>query len=354
MTTPEDIHWGAYQEYEGPFYKGKIPYQIPEKPQDFDKLIAVITATEGGRYDAINMYDRMILSVGLIQWGEAGIFAVSNLLGEVCDQVGLDTVLNPLNDILNICEAEFKKNPKNQWRFFLKGNEVTTISQQQQLFLGCDGHKGNWTPEAKVRAKKWAASVANVWVDPKAQEVQRRYTANRVLAFNMKESRVLLFNDSLPSTGWVGAIRAIYLSFAANLPKTANDMLVSTKFIGEKWSEEWCISLVKKLTFGAKIGIYPRRYEAIRPVVEKLYGVNLPKTAKDLEFWTTPEPKNVGQQSVETEITPLPTQTADLQVTQALVTNPATSLTDNSGNQARLITIIKFLFNLFLRLFGRN
>jgi hypothetical protein len=348
MTTPEDIHWGAYQEYEGPFYKGKIPYQIPEKPQDFDKLIAVITATEGGRYDAINMYDRMILSVGLIQWGEAGIFAVSNLLGEVCNQLSPDVVLQPLQTVLNIQDVEFKKNPKGQWRFFLKGKEVTTITEQQQLFLGCDGHKGNWTPTAKAHAKSWAAAVANVWVNPKAQEIQRRYTANKVLGFAMKESKALLFNDTLPSTSWIGAMRAIYLSFAANLPKTANDMLISTKFIGEKWSEEWCISLIKQLTLGPKIGIYPRRYDAIRPVVEKLYGINLPKTVKDLESWSAPEPKDAIKNDQKNEIT----TTQSTMKQEAIVTH--STIAETSANTKNgVLSIFKFLFELFFKIFKR-
>lgn len=286
MTKISEIYWGSYQMYEGPYFKGKIPYKTPKSLQDYDKLLAVITATEGGHYDAINMYDRMILSSGLIQWGEAGIFAVSNMLGEVCNAGHPNMVLEPLSHVLNDCNAEFKKNPKGVWRFFLGGKEVTTVAQQQLLFLGCDGHKGSWTPEAKMRAKAWAAAVASIWENPDAQEIQRKYTSSRLLLFSMRESKEVLFNDNLPHEGWVGAIKAIYLSFAANLPKVANDMLASTVFVGPKWSESWCISLIKRLTFGPNIAIYPRRYDAIRPVVESIYGIQLPKNAKSLETWT--------------------------------------------------------------------
>jgi len=53
-----------------------------------------------------------------------------------------------------------------------------------------------------------------------------------------------------------------------------------------KWSKDWCIHITKQLTFGPKIAIYPHRYKAIRPVVEKLYGVDLPDHADELKKWT--------------------------------------------------------------------
>jgi len=84
------------------------------------------------------------------------------------------------------------------------------------------------------------------------------------------------------------AFRAIYLSFADNNPKHASSSLM----VGlaqaqpvERWTEGWLTVVVKALTFVPGIAIYPRRYQAIRPVVEKLYGVDLPDTDEDLKLW---------------------------------------------------------------------
>ena len=95
--------------------------------------------------------------------------------------------------------------------------------------------------------------------------------------------------DGQPSMGWTGAMRAIYLSFAGNLPSVASKQLdLGVKSTDKaKWSKDWCIHIAKQLTFGPKIAIYPHRYKAIRPVVERLYGVDLPDMAEDLKKWTS-------------------------------------------------------------------
>ena len=55
MVQPSDIGWGGYGGYEGPFFRGVIPFDASHLPTFEDKAVAVITATEGGHYDAINM-----------------------------------------------------------------------------------------------------------------------------------------------------------------------------------------------------------------------------------------------------------------------------------------------------------
>ena len=57
MSVIADIGWGRYRQYEGPFYRGEHRFVLPEDHQRHDRILAVTTATEGGRYDAINMYD---------------------------------------------------------------------------------------------------------------------------------------------------------------------------------------------------------------------------------------------------------------------------------------------------------
>lgn len=346
---PEDIGWGLYREYEGPFYKGRVPFQLPAKLNTADKIVAVITATEGGRYDAVNMYDRMIISVGLIQWGEAGTFSVSSLLGEVC-KTHESHVLKCLEPALVNNGAAFKKNSKGLWRFYKGTQEVTSIAQQQLLFLGCDGKKGSWTQETKTQAKLWAACVANIWQNPEVCEIQRKYTANKVQAFMMPESKELLL-DEKPWEGWVGATRSIYLSFAANLPKTANDMLVSTKFSGEKWSEEWCLSLVKHLTFGPNITIYPHRYDAIRPVVARLFGVNLPQTSKDLLDW---KPIEIDTRSVEKEETVQEIVIKELQTSETTIKDSQLESNMVISQPETFVPWWVKLLELIFKLFGKK
>lgn len=53
--TVNNIGWGSYTNYEGPFFRGTIPYTLPENPTEADLELLVLTSTEGGRYNAINM-----------------------------------------------------------------------------------------------------------------------------------------------------------------------------------------------------------------------------------------------------------------------------------------------------------
>jgi hypothetical protein len=67
MVDKSQIKWGEYKNYEGPYFIGSVPFSLSSNPSDDEKILAVITATEGGCYDSINMYDSCILSSGLIQ-----------------------------------------------------------------------------------------------------------------------------------------------------------------------------------------------------------------------------------------------------------------------------------------------
>lgn len=290
-VTVDHISWGRYGNYEGPAFRGLIDYHLPVNPTDIDKFIAVITSVESGRYDAINMWDRGILSVGLIQWIEASQYSISNMFGKIIETCGSDIIFDPLYPALEASNATFKKNKKGQWRFFFNDHrgEVDTLTKQRELFLGCEGTKGTWTTEAVSKAKLWATCVANVWEDKLAQEVQNSYTRNRLMGFVYKDAKKELFGVE-PSLGWVGATRAAFMSFAINMPSVANAqlMIAISGLKSPKWSPAWCISLIKQLTFGPKIAIYPIRYNAIRPVIEKLWNVELPKKAKDLSEWVEP------------------------------------------------------------------
>jgi hypothetical protein len=93
------------------------------------------------------------------------------------------------------------------------------------------------------------------------------------------------FFSTAPDTNIAKCLKAGYLSFAANNPTWANNHLK----IGVEsntypaWSIEWVDLIFKELTFGPNIVIYPIRYNAIRPKLESLYGVNLVNTADELK-----------------------------------------------------------------------
>lgn len=286
--TPTDIAWGSYKEFEGPFGRGSKPFALPATPSENHKYLAVLTATEGGRFDAINMYDRCIVSIGLVQWCEASYFLSSKLLGAIAEKdLGL---MAPLQPALSASGAIFTKTQRGAWRFLFKDSrgECDTAAEQQQLFLlRSNGLKGSWDAESKEHAKLWAACLANTLAQDAALPIQVDYTAARVKGFAMPASKAVLLDDPAASEGWVGAMRAGFLSYAGNLPAVAAKHLdIALKTApGAKWSKDWCIHIFKELTFGPQIAIYPHRYNAIRPVLEKLYGVDMPDFAKELATW---------------------------------------------------------------------
>lgn len=249
--------------------------------------MAVVTAAEGGHYDAINMYDAGIVSVGLIQWINAGQHSVDAMLGRVATDCGIDKVLGPLKPALELSKATFKKTPAGTWRFHdANGVPVETNAQQRALFfLGC-GPKGSWNANAKLHAKVWAAAFANIWVDPGARKAQVDYTVPRLKGFLFSNLQKELY-DGNPDTGWYGAIRAAIISYGVNLPsptaKLYNAFIASTKL--KKWSSDWCIALLQHVTFQSKQHHWLLRYNSIRPVLEKLWGVKLPKTTRELSVW---------------------------------------------------------------------
>jgi len=148
------IKWGSYKQWEGPYTLGTKKFSLPHDPLLEHLLIEVITATEGGTFDAVNMYDSMICSIGLIQWVDAKYYLASKLLGAIASTD--KSLLNPLDPILNLAQAEFIEIIPGKWRFKFKDSrgEVDEIKEQQQLYLlHTDGIIGNWDNESKEYAK---------------------------------------------------------------------------------------------------------------------------------------------------------------------------------------------------------
>jgi hypothetical protein len=307
-TIIRDIGWGSYLNYEGPYFKGKIKFSIGTKPTEEEKWLEVFSATESGHYDAINMYDRCVLTVGIAQWCEGRQFSVSDMLGFVAEKCGTQVIHSALMPSMISSNATFKKLSTGKWRFvFLDGRgEVNTLQKQQELFLGCDGLKGNWAPDMQLKAKQWAADMASIWIDAGARKAQVDFTVPRMKWFFLKDAKNILLEDK-EDTQLAHMIRAAYASYAGNNPTHANNALLELmkEDLHDKWSYAWCIELLKKLTFNPKIAIYPGRYDKIRPVLERLWlGIILPKSSNDLKVWV----------SARREIPTVPEEISNLQV----------------------------------------
>lgn len=289
MAEVSEIGWGSYKNYEGPFYRGKSPYVIPSPANDNDRILAVITATEGGRYDAINMYDGQVMSSGLIQFIERGQYSVSDMLGAAYEATGS---VKPLSEegVLAETNSNFLTNEKNRWRFFFRDDrgEVDRESEQRELMHGASsGQKGTWSDRDKRIGKMWAAAVATVWENPVAQLAQREFTVPRLRKFAFGESAKVVARGEELATDISRAFVAAFLSFAVNNPTRANKHLLlahkATSYTA--WTYDWFVDVLKELTFGPQISLYPHRYNAIRPKLEELYGVDLPDFASELQKW---------------------------------------------------------------------
>lgn len=290
MITASDVKWGKYKSYEGPYFHGSKKFVLPTgNTSSALRAFDVITRTEGGAPDGVNAYDRCVISVGYLQWCEAAYFLTSKLLAHIADKDA--SLLDPLKPALDASNAEFIKRKNGGWRFFFKDarGEVDTKIEQTQLFLlKSNGLQGTWDNESKERVKLWVSCMANTLVQPEADILQVEYTVPRLTWFVMPEAKSLLWSEKLPDEGWVGAVRTGFLSFAGNLPAVASEQLqIAVKSTtAKKWSKDWCVAVLKQLTFGPKISIYPGRYDKIRGPLERNYGVDLPDFSSELKAWT--------------------------------------------------------------------
>ena len=288
MVTAAEIGWGKYRQFEGPFYRGKYGYALPNKPSEADLQLCVITATEGGHYDAWNGYDVCGWTSGLIQWCERGQYSVSDMLGEVAKADRF--LLQSVDQELEHENLEFKPNAKGRYRFFFmdsRGEVDSQVEQQQLFYVHGDGTQGSWDDVTKRRGAAWAAAISTVWENAEAQRIQNAYTAARLGGFVTSSAKAVF--GSMPSTDLARGLYAAYLSFAANNPAWASKSLqtaISQHPELAPWSYDWAVAVLQQMTFGPGIAIYPHRYDAIRPVLERLYNLQLPDLSSDLKVWT--------------------------------------------------------------------
>lgn len=277
-VVASQIKWGGYNIYEGPYFPGVTPYQMPEAPDFEDKLLRTITATEGGAYDAINMYDSCILSVGIIQLCEKASLKVTGMLGRCAE-----TEQSFIKDVFSQLPipADFKRNARNQWRLiFLDGRgEVDTPDKMRLMYLGgSTGQKGGYSEEQKAHAREVAAAFASLWDNPQMRAAQIAHLKPTLTSYVLARSRTALWQD--PSQdGLPGALKAAVVSYGANIPSTADRLFFeatqSSAWNGASDVDKFTIAM-RSLVFGSKVGIWPGRYEKIQPVLEKLFDVDLP------------------------------------------------------------------------------
>lgn len=283
LVKPEDLAWQekGYLDWQGYLWRGRQKWVVPAQPTDDQKYLSVLMQTEsGGMLDATQSYDVMGLTTGGIQWGEIGTFMVTRLLGEV----GLvdPKLLIPLQPALSATGATLGRNAKGEWRWKRRGQWVESKAAQSELLRGAStGKKGTWRDADKAINAAWVAGVASVFQDQRALDVQLGFTYARLRGFAGKRAKAILWAPNLPKTdaGLVGALRAIFISYAANLPAVAEEMLVrATETSKAKpWSETWVGDCMESLIYGPDIAIYEHRYKLIEPLVEKFYGVQLPQ-----------------------------------------------------------------------------
>lgn len=286
MVQAADIGWASYRQYEGPFFRGHSSFRMPAEPSEADRVVRVITATEGGHYDSFNGYDKCDATLGLIQWCDHAQYSVCDMLGHTNERH--PEALEPIRSFCAAHGIRFDKNARGRWRYFFDDDrgEVDRSGEQDDLYhLNSTGHKGSWDDESTAYAKEFAAAMASVYNHLGAQAAQVEFTHARLGWFVAKKVKYIY--DEAPPSEIGQCFRSAYLSYAANNPSWAATHLLRATVSSseERYSAAWLTEVLKALTFGPKVVIYPHRYNAIRPVLEKMYGVDLPDFAAELKQW---------------------------------------------------------------------
>lgn len=310
-----EVGWGSYGQYEGPLTFGKRKVKKIEditfgnKPDELDKYVYVVCQTEGAAFDAVNFYDRCICTVGLIQFCDVHPnYFVANMLGDVAKECGLDFVVNTLKPALDLVNAGFGKNTTGKYRFHIYDNgskiEVNSAFLQNKLYFGgSTGLKGQWAAEQKKIAKIWVSCLTAIWDNEKARKVQIKYTKDKIMTFAFGDGKKALWSSE-PTSDTGKALRAVYISYAANLPAVASRIVASTAVNSKfaKWSDEWCKEIAYALVFTSNVNIWPERYNKIMPAVKEQFGGNLPLTKEELFNWKAGKDNQKEDENINIEV----------------------------------------------------
>ena len=178
-------------------------------------------------------------------------------------------------------KAYFQRTAKGVSRFFLPAPfyEVSSVTEQQILFFGAAGvgKVGTWTDECKAHARAWAEGLVDLWDSPEMQQACREFCSLRLRSWYDHK-----FFEGKPQDRWWGAAHAAYVMFCTNYPRTAKSVLEAAPEVGSVPMSEWVVNLLKEMVEHGP-NTWPFRYEQARPVLEALYGVDLPDHVKDLK-----------------------------------------------------------------------
>lgn len=289
MVLPSELTWAEQgyvdrngDHWQGYIWPGRSPWVPPAVMTDDQKFGRVVMATEsaGCFLDAAQSYDVMGLTVGAIQWGEIRSWAVTKMFGACYAQD--PKLLEPLRPVMDRCRVSMQQRSTGAWRWRLRdGTWVDTPEKQSKLLrLNSSGKIGTWDAASKEVNALWVAGSASVFQIPAAQQVQLAYTFAQIRSFALPEAKKILWGPETPSKeeGIHGALRAIYLSFAANNPTIAQTRLLEAvrQSKAVRWSDDWVADVLNELVFGPDIAFYPKRYGDLLKVVPGLYGVSLP------------------------------------------------------------------------------
>lgn len=285
-----DVRWGRYGGYEGPYWPGRVKLEKPPAGAPFwERCLWVVSQTEGGAYDAVNMYDKCIFSPGLIQLCEFYGLA-TRMFGRfhAADAAALGAELARLPG-----SAAYSGVVSWQGDAFHDGQPVTTAAARRRFFLGgASGKEGAWTDEQRAHAREVCAVFATVLGAAVFRAPQRAHVGPMLGSFAVPSAKEALFSEPIApdAMGYWPALQCAFLSFAGNLPGPAADAL-RQGMVG--WGpgtsdRDKCIRGLQALTF-AGVGIWPHRYNVIRPHLEEQFGVDLPDLASELGKTSAPE-----------------------------------------------------------------
>ncbi len=296
MIQLSQVRWNTYHNFEGPVFAGNLPVPTAGRDDPFHaKVLSITAAAEGGGFNATQMWDSGLLSVGAIQFIDAGSFNVCNLLGEVAERCGAHLVQEKLRPALDMCDAMFFRAGDGKWRFSHKGATVNTNAAQKLLYFGdASGNKlGSYTDAKRLRVKTWVVCMANVWDIPGSTDVQTEFTLRNLKnGFVWGNLKAELFAEGVGEDGYVGATKAMLLAYAVNAPAVVVKMYDSGKANGKaKFSPEWCLELLRHVVLNGGIDVWKSRWGAKLPFVEKAFGVKLPTYAQlAARSWAVSEP----------------------------------------------------------------
>lgn len=288
-VTADRVQWGSYGETSGPMFLGQLRYEFPKTADIQDRYLYVVASTEGSSYDAVNMYDQCIVSVGLIQWAGA---SVDRLLGQIVEKCGFSVIDSALGEAMHQYDVGFVKHGDGKWGFIESstGKAISTKLERQAAFWGCDGVQ--WTPDAKLRAKTWAAGFANIWLDPGARSIQAQWTKPKIREFLLPAVDKVLFDGTTGPE--CEALRAACMSYAANNPAKLAEMFSAGVKRAEsaglkKWSHDWVCSVLKSIVVESTWKIWPGRWTKVQPACKVAFGIELPLYSA-LASWVPPAP----------------------------------------------------------------